>query len=87
MFALRFGLQDDRFVDANTGLPLDEGLCRAARKTEIYYFISTAVATVVTAAATAAAKGEESEGRGERRDPKGFRLKVRVLSMFLYSGM
>ena len=24
-FALRFGLDDDRFEDANTGLPLDEG--------------------------------------------------------------
>ena len=27
-----------RFIDANIGLPLDEGLCRAARKKEIDYF-------------------------------------------------
>ena len=26
MLALRFGIQNDRFVDANMGLPLDEGL-------------------------------------------------------------
>ena len=25
-FALRFGLEEDKFIDANTGLPLDEGL-------------------------------------------------------------
>ena len=43
MFALRLGMQNDRFVDANTGLPLDEGLCRAARKKEIDYFISRGV--------------------------------------------
>ena len=39
MFALRFGM----LVDARTGLPLDEGLCRAARKKEIDYFISKGV--------------------------------------------
>ena len=39
-FALRLGMQDDRFVDANTGLPLDEGLCRAARQTDLEYFVS-----------------------------------------------
>ena len=37
-FALRFGMQSDRFIDASTGLPLDEGLCRATRKKEIDYF-------------------------------------------------
>ena len=42
-FALRFGMQSDRFIDANTGLPLDEGLCRAARKKEIDYFKSRRV--------------------------------------------
>ena len=42
-FALRFGIQNDRFIDANTGLPLDEGLCRAARKKEIDYFKSKGV--------------------------------------------
>ena len=42
-FALRFNMQNDRFVDASTGLPLDEGLCRAARKKDIYHFISKSV--------------------------------------------
>ena len=42
-FALRFGIQNDRFVDANTGLPLDEGLCLAARKKDIDYFKSKVV--------------------------------------------
>ena len=41
--ALRFGLQNDRFIDANIGLPLDEGLCRAARKKDIDYFKSKGV--------------------------------------------
>ena len=43
MFALRFNLQDDRFVDTSTGLPLDEGVCRAARKKDIDYFIGKGV--------------------------------------------
>ena len=43
MFALRFNAQNDRFADANTGLPLDEGLCRAARQKEIEYFVSKGV--------------------------------------------
>ena len=30
-------------MDANTGLPLDEGLCRAARKKDIDYFKSKGV--------------------------------------------
>ena len=34
-WALRFGVQDDRFVDDLTGLPLDPDLCRAARAKEI----------------------------------------------------
>ena len=43
VFALRFGIQNDRFIDTNTGLPLDEGLCRAARKKEIDYLTSKGV--------------------------------------------
>ena len=43
MFALRVGMQNDGFVDVSTGLSLDEWLCRAARKKEIYYFISKGV--------------------------------------------
>ena len=39
-FALKFGMQNDRFIDASTGLPLDEGLCRAARKKDIDHFKS-----------------------------------------------
>ena len=39
-FALRFGIQNDRFVDANTGLPPDEDFCRAARKKDIDNFKS-----------------------------------------------
>ena len=39
-FALKFGIQNDRVIDANTGLPLDEGICRAARKKEIDDFKS-----------------------------------------------
>ena len=42
-FALRLGIQNDRFVNANTGLPLDEGLGRAARETDIGYFESKGV--------------------------------------------
>ena len=42
-FALRSGIQNDLFIDANNGLPLDEGLCRAARKKEIDYFKSKGV--------------------------------------------
>ena len=37
-YAMRPGIQNDKFLDANTGLPLDEGLCRIARKKEIDYF-------------------------------------------------
>ena len=36
-------MQNDSFEDANTGLPLDEGVCRAARKKESDYFISEGV--------------------------------------------
>ena len=35
MFALRFGIQDDRFVDASTGFPRDEGLCRKGREKDV----------------------------------------------------
>ena len=42
-FALRLCLEEDKFVDANTGLPLNEGLCRAARQKEIEYFVSKGV--------------------------------------------
>ena len=42
-FALGFGMQIDRFIDANTGLPLDEGLRRAARKKDIDYCKSKGV--------------------------------------------
>ena len=37
---MKFGSQNDRFVDDLTGLPLDEALCRAARKKGIDYFHS-----------------------------------------------
>ena len=40
---LKLDVQSDRFVDDLTGLPLDEALCRAARKKEIEYFHSKGV--------------------------------------------
>ena len=42
-WALKFGIQNDRFVDEITGLPLNEALCRAARQKEIDYFNSKGV--------------------------------------------
>ena len=36
-------MQNDRFVDDLTGLPLNEELCRAARQKEIAYFQSKGV--------------------------------------------
>ena len=42
-WVLRFGIQNDRFILDLTGLPLDDGLCRAARKKEIGYFRSKGV--------------------------------------------
>ena len=39
-FALKLGIQNECFVNANTGLPLDEGFCRAASKKEIDDFKS-----------------------------------------------
>ena len=42
-YALRLGVQNDRFVDAITVLPLDKGLCRIGRRREIDYFKSKRV--------------------------------------------
>ena len=48
MFALRFDILDDRFVDATKGLPLDESLCRAVRKKKSDDFSNKGVLEVRT---------------------------------------
>ena len=37
LWALKFAVQNDRFIDDLNGLPLDRGLCNAACKKEIEY--------------------------------------------------